>query len=427
VRVSVVAGADAGHAFPAAGLAFRLRAAGHAVRVFTGARWIGALGRDGMAATALPDTAPAGAEGEAAADWAERLHRRAARAAPALAELIAAEAPDLVVADTLTASGSLAAELLGLPWVELVPHSLQVASAALPPPGSGLAPGRTPAGRARDALLRRMHGRSVALGRRQRAAARLTIGLPGDDPGPAHRLVATLPALEPPRPDWPPNTDIVGPLGWDPATTDLRLPPGDGPLIFVSPPTASSGRRGLVEAMLAALPGLRATPPAGERGAADRASAAGPGAGRTSGGSDAGDRRVRVAATVFEVYGPEVPEGACVGPGRQAPVLAHAAVVVGGGGHGLVSKALAAGLPMVLTPGGGDQRDVAARVRRMGAGLVVPGDPDPDRLAAAVRRVLADAGYAEAARAAAATVSRVVDPVRLCERLAVNGARRAEG
>jgi UDP:flavonoid glycosyltransferase YjiC (YdhE family) len=410
MRVAVVAGADAGHAFPAAGLAFRFAAAGHAVRVFTGARWVAALERDGMAATALPDSAPADADGAAgdwaAGDWAERLHRRAARAAPALAELIGAQAPDLVVVDTLTASGSLAAELLGLPWVELVPHPLAIASVALPPPGSGMAPGRTPVGRARDAALRRMHARSVELGRRQRAAARLTIGLPHDDPGPAHRLVATLPALEPPRPDWPPHTDIVGPLVWDPATEDLPLPPGDGPLIFVSPPTASSGRPGLVEAMLAALPGLRQQP----RG----------------GGSGAGGW-VRLAATVFEAWGVALPEGAVVAPGRQAGVLARAAVVVGGGGHGLVSKALVAGVPLVLTPGGGDQRDVAARVRRMGAGLVVRGEPDPGRLAAAVRRVLADPGYAEAARAAAATVSRVVDPVRLCERLAVNGARRAEG
>jgi UDP:flavonoid glycosyltransferase YjiC (YdhE family) len=406
VRVAVVAGADAGHAFPAAGLAFRLAGAGHVVRMFTGQRWLAALARDGMPASGLPDAAPAGADGpDAAADWAERLHRRAARAAPALAELIAADRPDLVVADTLTAAGSLAAELLGLPWVELVPHPLAMASVALPPPGSGLAPGRTPVGRARDAVLRRMHARSVDLGRRQRAAARVTIGLPYDDPGPAYRLVATLPALEPRRPDWPPDTSVVGPLGWDPAITDLPLPEGTGPLIFVSPPTASSGRRGLVEAMLAALPILRSaggpTPPAGGL--------------------------VRLAATVFEAYSGELPAGAAVGPGRQASVLAQAAVVVGGGGHGLVSKALAAGVPMVLTPGGGDQRDLAARVRRLGAGLVVDGEPDPERLAAAVRRVLADPGYARAARAAAATVSQVDDPVRLCARPGVHGARRAEG
>jgi UDP:flavonoid glycosyltransferase YjiC (YdhE family) len=414
VRVAVVAGADAGHAFPAAGFAFRLTDAGHLVRVFTGERWLAALARDGMPATRLPDAAPAGADGDdAAADWAERLHRRAARAAPALAELIAADRPDLVVADTLTAAGSLAAELLGLPWVELVPHPLAIASVALPPPGSGLAPGRTPVGRARDAVLRRLHARSVDLGRRQRAAARVTIGLPYDDPGPAYRLVATLPALEPRRPDWPPDTSVVGPLGWDPASSDLPLPPGPGPLIFVSPPTASSGRRGLVEAMLAALPALRAAGkplPGGD-----------PGAPLPSGGP------VRLAATVFEPYPGELPVGAAVGPGRQAAVLAHAAVVVGGGGHGLVSKALAAGVPMVLTPGGGDQRDLAARVRRLGAGLVVDGDPDPGRLAAAVRRVLADPGYAGSARAAAATVSQVDDPVRLCARLAVHGARRAEG
>src|SRR5207247_684445 len=72
-----------------------------------------------------------------------RLHGRAAAMAPALAELLAADRPRLVVADTLTVAGGFAAELIGVPWVELLPHPLYLPSVALPPPGSGLAPGRT--------------------------------------------------------------------------------------------------------------------------------------------------------------------------------------------------------------------------------------------------------------------------------------------
>ncbi len=371
--------------------------------------------------------------------------------APPLAALLRAAGTDLVVADTLTAAGGLAAELAGLPWVELVPHPVQLPSIALPPPGTGLAPGRTPLGRGRDALLRRLHARSVALGRRQRSAARVSIGLPADDPGPAHRLVATLPALEPPRPDWPDRTDIVGPLHWEPAQVDLTPPPGTGPLILVSPPTAASGRSGLVPTVLAAVAELRSgpdgPPPAPGRAAGGRrtgrSSPDGPPAasGRAAGGRRTGAERAvrggggaaggpadpdgaaRVVATVLAAGGP-APDWAAIGPGRQAPLLAAASVVVAGGGHGMVGKALAAGVPLVLVPGGGDQRDLSRRVARLGAGVVIEGNATPRRLAAALARVITEPGYRAAALAAAGSAASVTDPVRLCAHAVTE---RAEG
>ena len=63
-------------------------------------------------------------------------------------------APDLVVSDVITACGGMAAEMLGVPWVELNPHPLYRPSKGLPPIGSGLAPGvgrARPAARHRDA------------------------------------------------------------------------------------------------------------------------------------------------------------------------------------------------------------------------------------------------------------------------------------
>ena len=63
-------------------------------------------------------------------------------------------APDLVVSDVITACGGLAAELLGLPWVELNPHPLYLPSKGLPPVGSGLAPGVGVRGGLRDAVMR---------------------------------------------------------------------------------------------------------------------------------------------------------------------------------------------------------------------------------------------------------------------------------
>lgn len=49
-----------------------------------------------------------------------------------------------------------------------------------------------------------------------------------------------------------------------------------------------------------------------------------------------------------------VPPWAAVGLGRQDELLARADLVICGG-HGMLSKTLLAGVPMVVVPGGGDQ------------------------------------------------------------------------
>ncbi|MGB9224458.1 MAG: glycosyl transferase, partial [Mycobacterium sp.] len=212
MRVAVVAGPDPGHSFPAIALCQRFREAGDAPTLFTGVEWtdtaraagIDAVELDGLVAT--DDDLDAGA----------RIHGRAARMAvlnvPALREL----APDLVVSDVITSGGGMAAELLGIPWIELSPHPLYLPSKGLPPIGSGLAPGTGIRGRLRDATMRALTGRSWRAGLRERAAVRVDIGLPARDPGPLRRLIATLPALEVPRPDWPDEAVVVGPLHFEP-------------------------------------------------------------------------------------------------------------------------------------------------------------------------------------------------------------------
>jgi len=87
--------------------------------------------------------------------------------------------------------------------------------------------------------------------------------------------------------------------------------------------------------------------------------------------------------------------------------------VICGGGHGMLSKTLLAGKPMVVIPGGGDQWELANRVVRQGsARLVRP--VAADSLVAAVGEVLADPRYREAARRAGESVATVADPVRVC-------------
>jgi UDP:flavonoid glycosyltransferase YjiC (YdhE family) len=96
----------------------------------------------------------------------------------------------------------------------------------------------------------------------------------------------------------------------------------------------------------------------------------------------------------------------------QADVLAHARVVVCHGGAGTTLGALAAGVPLVLTPLFADQPENARRVAAVGAGVVVepraPGarrsDVDPADLRDAISTVLTDDAYARAARGIAAEV-----------------------
>jgi UDP:flavonoid glycosyltransferase YjiC (YdhE family) len=382
VRVAVVAGPDPGHAFPAIALCRRFLAAGDTPTLLTGTEWLDTARGAGVDAVELDGLDPTAADDDT--DAGAKIHQRAARMAvlnvPRLRDL----APDLVVSDVITACGGLAAELMNLPWIELNPHPLYRPSKGLPPLGSGLAPGVGVRGRLRDAAMRALTARSWRVGLRQRSTARVEIGLSAADPGPLRRLIATLPALEVPRPDWPCEAVVVGPLHFEPTSSVLTVPAGQGPVVVVAPSTAVIGTRGLAELALQTLiPGE--VLPAGAR------------------------------MVVSQLAGPviEVPSWAVVGLGRQDELLSHADLVICGGGHGMVSKTLLAGVPLVVVPGGGDQWEIANRVVRQGsARLVRP--LTTESLVAAVTDVLSTPRYREAARRAGDSIAEVEDPVRVC-------------
>jgi UDP:flavonoid glycosyltransferase YjiC (YdhE family) len=388
MRVAVVAGPDPGHSFPAIALCQRFRDAGDTPTLFTGAEWVETARAAGIDAAPLDGLKADDEDLDAGA----RIHGRAARMAvlnvPALRDL----APDLIVSDVITAGGGMAAELLGIPWIELTPHPLYLPSKGLPPIGSGLAPGTGIGGRLRDATMRALTARSVRAGDRERSAARVEIGLPARDPGPLRRLIATLPALEVPRPDWPAEAVVVDPLHFEPTDRVLEIPDGSGPVVVIAPSTALIGTVGLAELALECLrPGD--TLPEGSRLVVSRL-----------GGADL-----------------TVPPWAVVGLGSQAELLMRADLVICGGGHGMLAKTLAAGVPLVAVPGGGDQWELANRVQRQGSGRLIR-PLTADALAGAVNEVLSSPSYREAAQAAAAGITRVADPVRVCrEALALAG------
>jgi UDP:flavonoid glycosyltransferase YjiC (YdhE family) len=382
MRVAVVAGPDPGHSFPAIALCQRFIAAGDTPVLLTGAEWLQTARAAGVDAVELVGLDPAADDDDR--DAGAKLHQRAARMAVLNLPQLRGLAVDLVVSDVITACGGMAAELLALPWIELNPHPLYLPSKGLPPLGSGLAPGTGVRGRLRDAAMRAMTARSWRAGLRQRTAVRVEIGLPASGPGPLRRLIATLPALEVPRPDWPPGAVVVGPLHFEPTDQVLPIPPGSGPVVVVAPSTALTGTRGMAQTALDCLvPGVGL--PAGAR------------------------------VMVSRLNGPELtaPPWAVVGLGRQDELLAHADLVICGGGHGMVAKTLLAGVPLVVVPGGGDQWEIANRVVRQGSGQLIR-PMTADALVGAVAAVLSTPDYRAAARRAAASVAEVVDPVRVC-------------
>ncbi|MEB3051618.1 glycosyltransferase [Mycolicibacter sp. MYC123] len=382
MRVVVVAGPDPGHAFPAIALCRRFAEAGDTPTLLTGVGWLDTARAAGVDAAELLGLDPTPDDDDL--DDGAKIHNRAARMAAQNLDRLRDLAPDLVVSDVITVCGGLAAELLGIAWVELSPHPLYLPSKGLPPIGSGLAPGTGVRGRLRDSVMRYLTARSVRTGLRQRARARAGIGLPGVDPGPLRRLIATLPALEVPRPDWPAEAVVVGPLHFEPTEHVLAVPPGPGPVVVVAPSTATTGAAGLAELALEHLvPGVGL--PAGARVAVSR------------------------------IDGPELdlPPWAVAGLGRQDELLARADLVICGGGHGMVAKSLLAGLPLVVVPGGGDQWEIANRVVRQGSGRLIRPLNGP-ALAEAAGEVLSSPGYRDAARRAAAGADGVADPVRVC-------------
>lgn len=385
MRVAIVAGPDPGHAIPAIALSLRFLEAGDDPVLFTGQRWLAQCADAGVQARLLPGLTPRPEDEDG--DAGARIHARAAYISTQLLPELRSVAVDLVVSDVLTAGGAMAAERLGLPWVELSPHPLYAPSRGLPPIGSGLAPGVGVRGRLRDTVMRAATARSLRQGREQRTAARASVGLGAHEQAPVARLLATLPALEVGRPDWPSEAFVVGPLLWEPTIEALAPPTGTEPLVMIAPSTAFTGAEGMLEAAIEGLAGMG----------------------------------VRVVASVLDGAPEGIPDWVRAGLGRQDLMLAQASVAVCGGGHGMLAKALLHGVPAVVVPGGGDQWELANRAARQGSAVVVR-PASAAALREAVATVLGDRSYGQAARAAAATLAQVHDPVQVCHGALAGGS-----
>jgi UDP:flavonoid glycosyltransferase YjiC (YdhE family) len=102
-------------------------------------------------------------------------------------------------------------------------------------------------------------------------------------------------------------------------------------------------------------------------------------------------------------------------------VLERSVLCINQGGHGIVSKCLTQGVPMVLLPWDADQPGVAARAEALGVAIVVPkSDVTDESVDQAVAQALDDARFRTSSREFAAGLRDRIDSrvaVRLVEQL----------
>ena len=263
----------------------------------------------------------------------------------------------------------------GLPMAVLLANVYARPTVGLPMLGTGWSPGRGRLVQARDKLAPTLAGWLLArtVPRLNAVAARYgqpPIGDPFELFDRCTRvLVMTSPSFDFTGPQLPPNVRYVGPQLDDPpwAAQAQWTRPGDQPLVLVAFSSVYQHQTDLLRRVAQALGTLPISAVLTTGRAIDPSQIQAP-------------RNVQVVPAA---------------PHRQ--VLAEASTVVTHAGHGTVMKALAAGVPLVCMPMGRDQKDNAARVLRLGAGVQIGKRSTPDRIAHAVAEVMGGAQYRAAA------------------------------
>jgi MGT family glycosyltransferase len=363
-----------GHLYPLVPILTELISRGHRVGACTISSELDQLTALGIDARAI-DPAIEAIEIE---DWRKRsllgatqsvLRTFGARArleAPDLAQEIERRDPDALLIDVNCWGAAAVAEASGRPWAIYSPYLLPLASRDAPPFGLGLRPRKDKLGAIRDALVRPFAGAAfdrMAMPSINRLRARQGLAqLAGYD-----ELLARVPLLlaltaegfEYPRSDWPANVRLVGAVNWAPRQpVPAWLDELGEPLVLVTCSTERQRDERLIAVALQALPNDGISVVA-------TSAAHDPSAFRAPPGS----RVVRFLA--------------------HDAVLQRAACVVCHGGMGIVQKALAAGVPLVVVPVGRDQLETARRVEVASAGVrLSPRRLTPQRLTSAVRTAI---------------------------------------
>ncbi len=315
-------------------------------------------------------------------------------------EAIGQQGADAVISENLLLGCQIAAASAGITNITVVPNIYPGEVPGVPPFGLGLSP--------RSDLLGRIRDRAAgAVGRRlwdQRLAdVNELLDEFGQPPlstlfemleRPDRVLVLTSAAFElGGGARVPENVRYCGPRIEDPSWTgEWEGLAGTEPLVLASLSTTTQGQDPMIRRILRAL----------------------------------GDLPVRGLITTgpsFSATGLNIPSNVTVLPSApHSAVLPHADAVITHAGHGTVIKSLAYGVPLICLPVGRDQPDTAARVAACGAGIRLRPGARSAAIASAVRKILSEQDYRNAAgrMSAAIAADREHDlAVHEVERLAV--------
>jgi MGT family glycosyltransferase len=284
---------------------------------------------------------------------------------------------DVLANDYMLFGPPISAEAAGVPTALLVHNTYIVPEPGKPAPGPGFLPARGPLGRTRDRVVGRAFVILFNRGLPPVNRARAEQGLPPlrsvlEHFERARRvLVLTSSSFDFHGHSHPQNLRYVGSTLADPPWVEGWLSPWSDddsrPLVILSLSSTFMAQERL---LARAIEGLG-----------------------------------RVDARVLVTTGPTIDPASFSAPAntavvRSAPhaqLFAQAAVVVTHAGMGTVTRALAAGVPLVCVPMGRDQLDVAARVVHRGAGLRLRGGAKPDAIRAAVERLIREPSFRIAA------------------------------
>ena len=320
-----------------------------------------------------------------------------------------------MLCDELSFGVGLASEAGGPPWATFGDGPLPFPEPDTPPFGPGLLPMAGPIGRLRNRVV--ATGARLALFRpAQKAydAARAELGLaPGTGSffdhaaSPFLHLQGCTPCVRVPPPHLPPHVHWVGtlrpdpPAGWQPPAWWREVEAGDRRVVHVTQGTIRPDMTELV------APAVRAL-------AADDVLVV-----VTTGGPSAAD--------VVAAVGAPLPANVRVAPFVPYDLLdAHTDVVVTNGGYTGVTIALHHGVPLVQAGDTEEKGEIAARIHWSGVGVRLGTTrPTDDAVGAAVRRVLSEPAFREAAGRVAAEMAphhAATEGAALLERLAATGA-----
>jgi MGT family glycosyltransferase len=311
-----------------------------------------------------------------------------------LMEIIQDYPADVLLSDALCVGASWFYEKVGLPWAQLGVTIFMAQSRDLAPIGLGLLPNSSWLGRLRNQCLNQIVQQLVFREvRLHTIKVRTQCGLPAEMPAvfdivsPFLYLSPNVPGFEYPRSDLPPQFHFIGPLVPAPIVNAdrpwLEKFSSPRPIVHVTQGTVSNEPTQLLLPTLAAL----------------------------------ADEEVWVIATtgnqpISVLERSQIPENAYVESFiPYGALLPQVDVMVTNGGFNGVQAALGYGMPLVVAGRTEEKPEVCARVAWSGAGIDLKTQtPTPEQIRLAVREVLQNPQYRQAAVALQAEI-QARDPV----------------